>query len=414
MMSISELQSITDSLAHRIQRPVTIDDTEMRLLTHSEQAGDIDDPRLASILRRRVPENVVSWLRDLRIAEATGPMRVPANPELGTIARVLVPIRCHGTLLGYLWAIDANSSLTDDDLAIVNAAAEAAGNVLYRELLLVQLERVRERELLRDLLSEQSDVRQYAADELVKEGIFRGEGPISVLVARPVVPNGKAWDEDVQLAANQALEDVRKGRLFRKSLHLVRPDHAILVVGLANTKQGADEVLELGSWLHATLAERLDGMGLNRLVIGVGEAQPSLVYVARSHRQAQQAARVGEIVVSLGPVVAWSQLGIYQTLSHFPFERLLADALHPGLIRLLENANLDWLTETLERYLDRAGDAKATATDLALHRASLYYRLQKIEQIANVDLRRGEDRLALHLGLKLARLAGIYPHHRRR
>lgn len=408
LMGMSELQSITDSLAHSIQRPVTIDDVEMRLVSHSEQAGDIDDPRMASILRRRVPERVVSWLRTLRIEEATGPIRIPANPELGTIPRVCVPIRCHGTLLGYLWVIDADSSLTPDDLALVNTAAEAAGNVLYRESLLAQLERVRERELLRDLLSEQADVRRYAANELAKEDMFTGAPAISVLVARPVLSTGRVWNDDVQLAVGETLDQLRKGRPLRKSLQLVRPDHAVFVAGLTDLKRGADEAVALGRRLQAALAERLADMGVEKLVVGVGDVQPSLIDVLLSYQQAQRAARVAEVAATFGVVVAWSQLGIYQTLSHFPIERLAADALHPGLVKLLQKPGQDWLAQTLERYLDNSGDAKTTASDLSLHRASLYYRLRKIEELANVDLRRGEDRLALHLGLKLARLAGIY------
>jgi PucR-like helix-turn-helix protein len=46
---------------------------------------------------------------------------------------------------------------------------------------------------------------------------------------------------------------------------------------------------------------------------------------------------------------------------------------------------------------------------LSLHRGTLYYRLRKAERIAGVDLRSGCDRLALHLGFKLARLIGLYP-----
>ena len=62
---------------------------------------------------------------------------------------------------------------------------------------------------------------------------------------------------------------------------------------------------------------------------------------------------------------------------------------------------------TLEVYLDHACDAKLSAEALFLHRASLYYRLQRIEQIAGVNLKSGADRLALHIGLKLARLLGM-------
>ncbi|HZC41282.1 MAG TPA: helix-turn-helix domain-containing protein, partial [Streptosporangiaceae bacterium] len=46
---------------------------------------------------------------------------------------------------------------------------------------------------------------------------------------------------------------------------------------------------------------------------------------------------------------------------------------------------------------------------LHLHRATLYYRLGKAERLTGADLRDGQDRLALHLGLKLARLTGRYP-----
>ena len=62
--------------------------------------------------------------------------------------------------------------------------------------------------------------------------------------------------------------------------------------------------------------------------------------------------------------------------------------------------------QTLEAYLDNGCDTKFTAEALFLHRASLYYRLQRIEAITSTSLKSGADRLALHSGLKLARLGG--------
>lgn len=57
-------------------------------------------------------------------------------------------------------------------------------------------------------------------------------------------------------------------------------------------------------------------------------------------------------------------------------------------------------------YLDTAGDAKRTVAQLHIHRATLYYRLRRIEELTDLDLSRGDDRLAAHLSLKLARLVG--------
>jgi DNA-binding PucR family transcriptional regulator len=86
-----------------------------------------------------------------------------------------------------------------------------------------------------------------------------------------------------------------------------------------------------------------------------------------------------------------------------------ADAGHPGLARLLTSAEHLPLLETLETYLDLAGSVVATSKALQLHRTSLYYRLQRVETLADTDLKDGNERLMLHLSLKLARLSGRFP-----
>ena len=65
----------------------------------------------------------------------------------------------------------------------------------------------------------------------------------------------------------------------------------------------------------------------------------------------------------------------------------------------------DPLVTTLETYLDRAGDAQATAAALFIHRTTLYHRLRRIAEISGADLRDGDDRLALHVGLRMWRLS---------
>jgi sugar diacid utilization regulator len=54
-------------------------------------------------------------------------------------------------------------------------------------------------------------------------------------------------------------------------------------------------------------------------------------------------------------------------------------------------------------------DAKATSERLHIHRAMLYYRIQKVEKVTGMNLADGNDRLALHLGFKLSRLVGLHP-----
>jgi DNA-binding PucR family transcriptional regulator len=109
----------------------------------------------------------------------------------------------------------------------------------------------------------------------------------------------------------------------------------------------------------------------------------------------------------VGDVVRWRDLGAFRALVQLPVGEAADSCLDPRVVALL--AAEDDLLSTVEAYLDSGGDAKRTSEQLHLHRATLYYRLGKAERLTGADLRNGYDRLAFHLGLKLARLTGRYP-----
>ena len=64
------------------------------------------------------------------------------------------------------------------------------------------------------------------------------------------------------------------------------------------------------------------------------------------------------------------------------------------------------LAATAAAYLDHAGNVQRAAAELAVHRQTLYYRLQRIQALTGLDLADGQDRLRLHLALTLAPLVG--------
>jgi sugar diacid utilization regulator len=87
-------------------------------------------------------------------------------------------------------------------------------------------------------------------------------------------------------------------------------------------------------------------------------------------------------------------------------DELTEDALPEPVRRLLHGE--PGLLRTAEVYLDRAADTRAVASELAMHRATVYQRLRRIEQVAMIDFADGEQRLAMHLGIKLARLLRLW------
>jgi len=401
-MAIGELQGLVDALAADLGRPVGVDDRQYRAVAYSSHLDGVDPVRLASILQREAPPAVTAWLESLGIQEAEGHLRLPANPGFGMAARVCVPVRFDGTLLGYLWLIDEPSPLTDAELAEAERCAAELGVALYRVRLLEHEDRDRERELLQRLAGRRGEDPAEAADELVRDGFLAAAPAYVALVARAFHAGGALAPDEVRVRLASAAEQVRRGVAPRHLLVLVAGERILCVLACTDP----DEPARRGEALAAAAARNLaDSPGWTALV-GLGEPRAVARELPRALAEAQQALDAAHAAGQPGPLVRWSQLGAYRTLAGLLGGRDPAALLPASFARLLASPDAATLVPTLECYLDLGGDARAAAEALFVHRSSLYGRLHRIEQIAGADLRSGEDRLELHLALRLWRLGG--------
>ncbi|WP_459716965.1 PucR family transcriptional regulator [Actinophytocola sp. KF-1] len=357
-------QPAVDDLAHRIGRPVLLEDHAQSVLAYSTQNGPMDDVRRDSILRRHTADEVRQHFRAAGIFEARGPLRIPASGDV--LPRVCVPVRHRDRLLGFLWLID-EPPMPDEAVAEATVVAADLAVTLLHEALAADLTTQRELAAVSGVLLGDDPT---GAQVLVEESGFPPL-PVTVLVVR----GPRDTLESGLLVARQRFP----------SRHLLRADHGVL---LCAGRVALAEVPAL--FPHA--------------VVGVGDPRPSLAQAAASYAEALHASVVAERVPSFGPVATWSSLGVYRMLAHVP-----ADAIHPGVGALLASPEHVPLLATLETYLDLAGSAVETSTALRLHRTSLYYRLQRVESLTGTNLKDGHDRLQLHLSLKLARLHGRFP-----
>ncbi|MEO3876810.1 helix-turn-helix domain-containing protein, partial [Nonomuraea sp. B12E4] len=246
------------------------------------------------------------------------------------------------------------------------------------DFLIGELSRGRERELVRDLISPDLRLRGDAAQRLIEEELITA-GPVRALVATVAYEPGQPLGDQDRLALTAGLDHARRRLPPRGAIHLERPDHGILI--LVQPVPSRAETDDLATAIHRQIAAE-SGRTPQECWVGVGEHRPALTDVHLSYAEAKQAADIAGIIRSLGPVVWHSGLGVYGLLAELPYD-LLGRSLHPGLRRLLDHdGGNDALVTTLETFLGNAGDVKRTAASLCIHRASLYYRLRRIEEIA--------------------------------
>jgi hypothetical protein len=371
------LQEIVDALSLRLSRPVLIDDIELRPLAYSVQFGDLDDVRTSSILGRLAPETAREALNDEGIRTAAGPLRIPAHPEIGMAARVCVPLVGGGRRLGYLWLLD-DPPVTTEELRLARAATAEAAALVQPDADAAMHRRRREQELVAALLSPEPRRATAAAAELEADH-YLPLRPLRVWAAAPDGSAGDDWRADVL--------DRLRSRLPAKQ-------------GLCGEVDGGIVIITGGRGMPGdVVTDALAAVREPRVLVGEGEAVDELLEARTSHRRALAALRVAAHA-SAGRA-RWEELGVDRLVSSLPDAAL--EDLPDGLRRLIDNGD-QALVRTLEAYLDHAGDVKATAAALSLHRGGLYYRLRRIEELAEVNLHDGEDRLLCHLALRLARL----------
>ncbi|HHX95190.1 MAG TPA: hypothetical protein GX691_05150 [Clostridia bacterium] len=139
--------------------------------------------------------------------------------------------------------------------------------------------------------------------------------------------------------------------------------------------------------------------------IGIGKLRDSFLDIHKSFNEALHAIdminKVGEV-----PVAHYDDFTIYNLLELAGGEAYIKE-LYENTVKKLEEYDINKqgdLVATLEAYLACGKNVSVASRELFIHRNTLIYRLQKIEEILNIDLNNHEEILNLVLGLKARKL----------
>lgn len=390
-MNMDRVQEITEALGSRLQRGVAVDDQTLRLLAVGKDYGDADPARIWSLLHRRTRPEDVNYA-ELRLLHE--PARVPPVAELGLSGRLVVPIRYRGALLGFLWIIDHEDTMTAAEREDAVQTAAALGVLLHQRLAVQDRDRALASHLFDVLLDATPTEQAGAAVELLTLGLIEDDSHVGVVVLR------REHDPDVDGSElRTAVQDVC--RRLPPATWLASAQRLQATVMLAGRRPVADSLRDTAEALLGALGDKSWRAGTGTPTQGLGGAPAA-------RRQAVVACTVADALGRPPGVVGFDELGPYALLGQLPPEVVTNDLLPTGLFNLLHLGAPHELLDTVEAFLDNAGDKQRTAHALNVHRSTLYHRLERIEAISGLDLSDGGDRLLAHLAVKLHRL-GLAP-----
>ncbi|PLS15282.1 hypothetical protein CVD28_23430 [Bacillus sp. M6-12] len=143
----------------------------------------------------------------------------------------------------------------------------------------------------------------------------------------------------------------------------------------------------------------------SKIIIGMGSPVLKLVDVKDSFQQAKKVLKILTQLPNLERIGFYPELGLWSLLAEVSMQKEVVQMYVSNYMKDFNSLkNAEEIKKTLKVYLSNEGHLKNTASKLYIHPNSLKYRIQKIEEILNLDLGHPETRLNLNIALRLEHL----------
>jgi hypothetical protein len=361
-----DTQEVADQLARELHRSVALTTTDRRILGVAYAAADQPDPLAPAATH--VVEPLMLWIGS------------NADSTLICSGWVVIPLTVHGLRVGFALVSDNGCTLDSREralleLAAIVVAASSASNGEDADIREIGLSR---------LLSYDAAERRAALHRARVRRWIPSTGTVTVH-ALLFDDHGTALSRHVTL--------LRVCRRLNTRVEMIRARGNVVFL-LADDHADVD--------LGTVLCHALHEAGVS--VIGAGSASVRIDDddLSRAAHAAETAAEVTVAVPELAGQSRADSLGGWALLHAVSAQRELLSVASPAAVILCTAG--DSHRETVETYLDAAGQVRETCERLHIHRTTLYYRLDNLPPVVKDALADGMQRSTLHLALKLDRL----------
>ncbi len=155
---------------------------------------------------------------------------------------------------------------------------------------------------------------------------------------------------------------------------------------LVKAFESADEASRLED-VAKSIVDTLQTEALITVTVGIGTPVTGVRDLAKSYKEAQIAIEVGRAFDEEKHIVSYDNLGIGRLIYQLPTtlcELFLSEVFKNGSIDLLDRETL----LTIEKFFENNLNVSETSRQLYVHRNTLVYRLDKVQKLTGLDLRK--------------------------
>ena len=398
------IEAIIETLAEITEKLVAVEDDRGVLESyHSPPRWPINRDELIAALRE--PTSLNECFAGQSLTSTSPPVLLRSLTAPGW-SRFVAPIVVGKTPVGYLSIIGRDDELDEiDRVAAGRAAAVCALEISKRQAISEAETRIRS-----DFLDDLFAGRFTSESAMASRGQMLGFDPLrqyAVIVfdldtssayLEWVANHNDLRATHLRQAFSRGLTDeiarVSPGALLRLN------SESATALFPVDSKLSAADLLAQIEHIRQRVAARLDGMTISA---ALGHTYPRVIEAPRALREAEQALNIALRLFGPNRTTAFDDLGIYRLLFHLhgtPELTAFYDETVGKIVQHDDRHNSD-LIPTLKAFYASHGNLSRTAEILFLHRNTVSYRLQRIEELSGLHLDDEEDRFRLQLALKL-------------
>lgn len=182
----------------------------------------------------------------------------------------------------------------------------------------------------------------------------------------------------------------------KKALYMIQSDSFINLVPMYKGKNNRDEIIHIAEEIKHVIKERIKGLTVS---IGLGGGTTEIKYFSKIVFSAQKALDISKRNSKVDYVSDYKKTGVYRLFFEINNYDEMRNLYEETLYKLekYDTKNSSNLLETLEMYLEKQRNIGSSAESLYIHRNTMKYRINRIEEILGCDLK--DDNIIFHITL---------------
>ena len=201
---------------------------------------------------------------------------------------------------------------------------------------------------------------------------------------------------DSDMSAVEILRGIFPDR--QKDLITAVDETSIVLVKELFERDGTKEIEHLAH----TIVDTLSSEAMSRVYVAIGSVVADLKNVSAGYKEARLAQEVGKIFESEKQIVNYEKLGIGRLIYELPLTQCKI-----FLHEMLQGFGIEDIDEdmfaTVTKFFENDLNVSETSRELFIHRNTLVYRLDKIQQLTRLDLRKFTDAITFKITLMVNR-----------